>query len=128
MQKVADELEISTEKLDEFCKLFTSFSSIIDVSLIDPASEYVILKPNLFIDKLDKIFHTKDNMLANKGILTITAAKNLFGSMDVVHVYTSILISLKLAAKLSYENVEIALPLDSKTDVFYLPEIFNIRI
>ena len=70
MQKVANELEISEEKLDEFCKLFTSFGSIIDISLIDPTSEYVILKPNLFIDKLDKIFHTEDNMLANKGILT----------------------------------------------------------
>ena len=124
MQKVADELEISKEKLNEFCKLFTSLGSIIDVSLIDPTSEYVILKPNLFIDKLDKIFHTKDNMmLANKGILTITAARDLFGSMDVAHVYTDILVSLKLAAKLSYENVEIDFPLDSKSNVFYLPEI-----
>ena len=124
MQKVADELEISKEKLNEFCKLFTSLGSIIDVSLIDPASEYVILKPNLFIDELDKkIFHTNNDMLANKGILTITAAQNHFGSMDVAHVYTDILVSLKIAAKLSYENVEIDLPLDSKTDVFYLPEI-----
>ena len=124
MQKVADELEISKERLDEFCKLFTSFGSIIDVSLIDPTSEYVILKPNLFINELDKkIFQAKDKMLTNKGILTITAAQNLFGSMDVAWVYTDILVSLKLAAKLSYENVEIDLPLDSKTDVFYLPKI-----
>ena len=123
MQKVADELKISKEKLDEFCKLFTSLGSIIDVSLIDPTSEYVILKPNLFIDELDKIFHTNDDVLANKGILTITAAQELFGSIDVAHVYTDILVSLKLAAKLSYEKVEIDLPLDSKTDVFYLPEI-----
>ena len=123
MQKVADELKISEEKLTEFCKLFTSLSSIIDVSLIDPTSEYVILKPNLFIDELDKIFHTNDDVLANKGILTITAAQDLFGSIDVAHVYTDILVSLKLAAKLSYENVKIDLPLDIKTDVFYLPEI-----
>ena len=123
MQKVADELKLSEEKLTEFCKLFTSLSSIIDVSLIDPTSEYVILKPNLFIDELDKIFHTKDNMLANKGILTITAAQDLFGSMDVACVYTDILVSLKLAAKLSNENVKIDLPLDSKTNVFYLPKI-----
>ena len=123
IQKVADELDISEEKLDEFCKFFTSFGSIIDVSLIDPESEYVILKPNQFINELDKIFHMNDDMLANKGILTITAAQDLFGSMDVVPVYTNILISMKLAAKLSYENVEIDLPLDSKTDVFYLPEI-----
>ena len=123
MQKVADELEISKERLDEFCKLFTSFGSIIDVSLIDPTSEYVILKPNLFINELDKqIFQAKDKMLTNKGILTITAAQNLFGSMDA-HVYTDILVSLKLAAKLSNENVEIDFPLDSKSNVFYLPEI-----
>ena len=123
IQKVADELEISKEELDYFCKLFTSFGSIIDVSLIDPESEYIILKPNLFIDKLDKIFHPEDDMLANKGILTPSTAQNHFGSMDAAHVYTDILISLKLAVKLSYERVEIALPLDSKTDVFYLPEI-----
>ena len=121
MQKVADELKISEEKLDEFCKLFTSFGSIIDVSLIDPASEYVILKPNLFIDKLDKIFHIND--VANKGILIPSVAQNLFDSVDAAHVYTDILVSLKLAAKLSYENVEIALSLDSKSNVFYLPEI-----
>ena len=123
MQKVADELKISKKRLDEFCKLFTSFGSIIDVSLIDPTSEYIILKPNLFIDKLDKkIFHTEDNMLANKGILTPSVAQDLFDSMDA-HVYTDILVSLKLAAKLSNENVEIDLPLDSKTNVFYLPKI-----
>ena len=123
MQKVADELKISKKRLDEFCKLFTSFGSIIDVSLIDPTSEYIILKPNLFIDKLDKkIFHTEDNMLANKGILTPSVAQDLFDSMDA-HVYTDILVSLKLAAKLSNENVEIDLPLDSKSNVFYLPEI-----
>ena len=122
MQKVADELEISKEKLNEFCKLFTSLSSIIDVSLIDPESEYVILKPDLFINELDKIFHTNDNMLANKGILTPFAAQDLFGSIDA-HVYTDILVSLKLAAKLSYENVEIDLPHYIITDVFYLPKI-----
>ena len=123
MQKVADEVEISEEKLDEFCKLFTSLSSIIDVSLIDPKSEYVILKPNLFINELNKIFHTKDDMLGNKGILTITAAQDLFGSMDAAHVYTDILVSLKLAAKLHNKNVEIDLPLDSESNVFYLPKI-----
>ena len=123
IQQVADELKISEERLDEFCKLFTSFGSIIDISLIDQNSEYVILKPNLFINELDKIFYTKDKMLANKGILMPSTAENLFGSMDVACVYTDILVSLKLAAKLSYEKVEIALPLDSKTDVFYLPEI-----
>ena len=124
MQKVADELEISKEKLNEFFKLFTSLSSIIDVSLIDPESEYVILKPDLFINELDKqIFHTKDNMLANKGILTPSAAQNLFGSMDAACVYTDILVSLKLAAKLSNENVKIDFPLDSKSNVFYLPNI-----
>ena len=123
MQKVADELEISKEKLNEFCKLFTSLGSIIDVSLIDPTSEYVILKPNLFIDELDKIFHTNEDMLANKGILTPSTAQNLFGSMDVAHVYTDILVSMKLAVKLSNENIETDIPLDSKTDVFYLPEI-----
>ena len=126
MQKVADELKITKEKLNEFCELFTSFGSIIDISLIDSTSKYVILKPNLFINELDKkIFRTEDDMLANKGILTPSKAQELFGSMDVdaVHVYTDILVSLKLAAKLSNENVEIDFPLDSKTDVFYLPEI-----
>ena len=123
IQEVAKELKISEKELNYFCKLFTSFGSIIDVSLIDPTSEYVILKPNLFIDELHKIFHINDNMLANKGILTLTAVQDLFNSMDAAHVYTDILVSLKLAAKLSNENVEIDLPLDSKTNVFYLPKI-----
>ena len=122
VRKLANELKMSTERFNEFCEVFTSFGSFIDVSLIDPESEYIIMKPNLFLKEIDKIFHTTDPVLADTGILTLSAAEKLFNSKDDAKAYIDILVSLSLAVKLVQEQVESTSPLNCKT-FFYLPNI-----
>ena len=121
---LADSLKISSEKFQEFCEVFTLFSSIIDMSLIDPESEYIIMKPNLFVKELDKIFHTTDPELADTGILTQSAAEEIFGDTANAGAYMDIFVSLSLAVRLTHDQVEIPSPLNinGKT-VLYLPDI-----
>ena len=122
VKKLANELEISAKKFKEFCDFFTSCGSIIDVSLIDPDSEYIIMKPNLFLKEIDKIFHTTDPVLADTGILTLSAAEKLFNGKINAKACMDILASLSLAVKLVQEQVESTSPLNCRI-VFYLPDI-----
>ena len=121
---LADRLRISSKNFQEFCEVFTSFGSIIDMSLIDPESKYIIMKPNLFVKELDKIFHTTDPVLADTGILTLSAAEGIFGGTANAEAYMDILVSLSLAVRLTHDQVEISPPLNinGKT-VLYLPDI-----
>ena len=56
LQHEALKYGITNEHLGEFCRLFTSFGSILDVQLIDPNSEYIIIQPNEFLIKLNDFF------------------------------------------------------------------------
>lgn len=122
IKQLADELRISSKNFQEFCEVFTSFGSIIDVSLIDSESEYIIMKPDLFLDEINKIFHTNDSELADTGILTLSAAEDFFGSTANAEAYMDILVSLSLAVRLTHVQVESLPSLDSST-VLYLPDI-----
>lgn len=118
--ELAEELGISAER---FCKLFTSYGSIIDVSLVDPNSKYVILKPNVFIEELNKVFYTDDPVLANTGILRMSFAQETFESH--AQAYMDIFVSFGLAVKLARERIELPPTLDVEDDstVLYLPDI-----
>lgn len=118
VKQLAVELNISNQKFKEFCELFTSCGSIIDVSLIDEHSKYIIMKPNLFLKEIDKIYHTKDKTLADTGILTLSSAKTMFGLH--ANAYMEILVSFSLAVKLTREQVE--LPDSINDEVWYLPD------
>lgn len=117
----ADELKISDEKFTEFCKLFTSIGSIIDVTLIDPISEYIIMKPNLFLEKLHELFHTKNEVLVKAGILTLPLAEDIFGPEDAC-AYTDILVSLSLAVKLKRQQFQTSLSIPDDV-ILYLPDV-----
>ena len=123
IKKLADELKISNKKFQEFCEVFTSFGSIIDVSLIDPESEYIIMKPSLFLEEIDRIFNTTNPVLADTGILTLSAAEEIFnGDTANAKACMNILVSLSLAVRLTHAQVEIASPLYGKS-ALYLPDI-----
>ena len=120
IKKLAVELNISDQKFKEFCELFTSCGSIIDVSLIDEHSEYIIMKPNIFLEKIDKIYHNDNEiLLADTGILTLSASKKMFGQSHA-NAYMEILVSFSLAVKLTQEQVE--LPGSINEEVWYLPD------
>lgn len=118
--ELAEELGISAER---FCELFTSYGSIIDVSLVDPNSNYVILKPNVFIEELNKVFYTDDPVLANTGILRMSFAQETFESH--AQAYMDIFVSFGLAVKLARERIELppTLNVEDNSTVLYLPDI-----
>ncbi|XP_019857061.1 PREDICTED: uncharacterized protein LOC109585424 [Amphimedon queenslandica] len=124
VKKVAEELCIVDDKFKEFCEFFTSCGSIIDVSLIDEESEYIVLKPSKFLEEIDKLFHTNDQMLADKGILTLANAERLF-LRSHADAYTKILVSFSLAVELKEDQVKIRNPDHSTANniVWYLPVI-----
>lgn len=63
-----------------FCKLFTSFGSLFDVSLVQPNSDIVIIKPDVFLAKINSAFDCikSDNNICN-GILNPSLVYELFG-------------------------------------------------
>lgn len=124
VKRLADELKMSNKQFAEFCKLFTSFGSFIDVSLIDHNSQFIIMKPNLFIKELDKIFHTDNPVLANTGILTLSTAQSLFGEPHAT-AYMDITVSFGIAVRLTKEQVELPILLNNVDDnsVLYCPNI-----
>ena len=119
IKKLAVELNISDQKFKEFCELFTSCGSIIDVSLIDEHSEYIIMKPNIFLEEIDKIYHTDNEILAGTGILTLSASRKMFGQSHA-DAYMEILVSFSLAVKLTQKQIE--LPGSINKEVWYLPD------
>ena len=124
IQELAEELHIVGDKFFEFCKFFTSCGSIIDVSLIDPKSEYIIMKPSKFLKEIDKLFHTNDQMLADKGILTLATAERLFDGQSHADAYTKILVSLSLAVELEKDQIEMVSHCSTYySKVWYLPDI-----
>ena len=104
LEKIASKLKMS---LNNFCKLFTSFGSIIDVSLIDPDSHLIILKPVPFLKKLEQLFYYSgnDTLVTTHGLISDVTSKSIFGKDGSV--FMSFLESLTMAVQLSKEQVNV---------------------
>lgn len=122
VKMLAEELCISSGNFQWFCELFTSLGSIIDVSLIDEESQYIILKPNLFLQKFDKIFNTDNQLLTKYGIFTSSLAVELFGS-EHAEAYTEILVSLDLAVSLTQNQIVDHNNIIPIPKLWYLPDM-----
>ena len=110
LQKIANELNLVSEQFEEFCKVFTSFGSIIDLSCsTKPTSsfEYVILKPTAFLNMFDKLFYYSgdDTLVTQHGLVSNKTAENIFGKDAPV--FMSFLLALQMATKLSPNQVNI---------------------
>lgn len=121
LQQISEELNISSDMFQEFCRLFMSFGSIIDVSLIDAKSEWVILQPVEFLNKLNKLFYYdgNDEFVTKYGLVTAVTAKKIFGACSPV--FMSFLESFHMAVKLS--NKQFGLTLEGSSPVYYIPNV-----
>ena len=122
-------LSITDDEFEKFCKVFTSFGSIIDVSLIDTGSDYVILQPTIFIRCLDKIFYpdTIDPKVAMCGIVTKSAATKIFNTdhdffMDVL-VSADLAIRLKRNRIISESSEFPAVDENALEECYYMPDV-----
>ena len=117
--------EISKELCDDyknfkwFCCLFTSFGSIIDVSLIDPTSNLIILKPIQFLNMLDRLFYYSPGgtIVTSHGLVSKATSEEIFG--NDAHVFMSFLKSLPIATEISPEQVNIL----TEPGSYYVPNI-----
>ena len=84
LSRKAEQCGIDEESLTEFCKFYTSFGSIFDLSLVSSEYKYVIVKPMGFLSHLDVFLNPKDYMLQqhstlNYGLISQKACKNAYG-------------------------------------------------
>ena len=120
-------LKMTDNDFEIFCKTFMSSGSIIDVSLIDKESEYVILQPTNFIRGLDKIFYpdTTDSRVAMCGIVAESTAIEIF---DTDHkFFMDVLVSVDLALKLKSHQLIIESSefkrVEEKEEYYYIPDV-----
>ena len=121
LQEMAKSCGIDAD-LNEFCKFYTSFGSIFDLSLVDPKYQFVILKPINFLISLEKLFHPTDTT-TEFGIVPENKCKELFdGYME--H-FMSALVSLGLAARIARLQLELSVDqfADNEDFYYYVPII-----
>ena len=119
LRKISRKLDINDENFENFCHLFTSFGSIIDVTLIDPTSNLIILKPVQFLNGFDKLFYYSPGgtIVTSHGLVSKATSEEIFGSD--AHVFMSFLKSLRIAAEISPKQVNIP----TEECSYYIPNI-----
>ena len=120
-------LKMTDKDFETFCKTFMSVGSIIDVSLIDEESEYVILQPTNFICALDKIFYpdTRDSRVAMCGIVAESTAIEILNTDHKL--FMDVLVSVDLALKLKSHQLIIEssefTQVEEKEEYYYIPDV-----
>ena len=119
LREISKELNINDKDFEWFCHLFTSFGSIIDVSLIDPKSNLIILKPVQFLNKFDKLFYYSPGgtIVTSHGLVSKAISEEIFG--NDAHVFMPFLKSLRIATEISPEQVNIS----TEQCSYYVPNI-----
>ena len=109
------------ENLGEFCRFFTSFGSILDLRLIVPKSEYIIIKPNEYLQQIQLLFNrleeTSSSELIPHGVIP-EAELSIFNEAEI---YLKILRSVGQAARVPYNTItkDIQIP----GPAFYVPSV-----
>ena len=94
LRKIAKECGIVDKGFAEFCEKFTSFGSILDISLKYEKSDTIIIKTDEFLSKLGQVFDsttTSNNQTpcyAKNGIITTETVHELFGPEGKLYITT----------------------------------------
>ena len=110
LKVMAQKCGMDDESLKNFCKFYMSFGSVLDLSLINPNYQYVIVKPIGFLRNLgtllkpDKDTCRKYPTIAS-GIIPYAACRDLFDGHNLV--YMDALTSLDLAIEVTKHNLEL---------------------
>ena len=121
LRQISEELKMTPDMFQEFCRLFMSFGSIIDVSSIDANSEWVILQSVEFLNRLDKLFYYDgdDELVTKYGLVTAVTSEQIFGTSSSV--FMSFLESFHMAIKFS--NKQVDLTLEGSSPIYYVPNV-----
>ena len=122
----AAKLGMDDNAFNDFCHLFTSFGSIIDVSLIDKESDTIILKPVDFLQELDRLFHLSDDvdpLVTKYGIVTEPTADKIFN--DLTNIIMETLVSFGIATKIPKDQISGSFSAPNGF-VYYVPNASNV--
>ena len=125
LAKQAEEYGITTESFDEFCKFYTSFGSIFDLTLINPEYPYVIVKPMRFLSFLDVYLHPRDDRLRTYPTMKLNIvheANCIYAYGEDWSAFLEALISVGLVAKMKGERL--VLPdhdVHDQDNYYYIP-------
>ena len=121
-ESMASECNIDSDEFESFLTTFTASGSLIYAA--DMLPEYVILKPLAFLTKLAKIFRLTGNTEVNHGIVSPSAATEIFG--DDVRFYTTVVTSLHLAIHLDIDKLDRAastIMLNKESSIYFVPAL-----
>ncbi|XP_019854081.1 PREDICTED: uncharacterized protein LOC109583264 isoform X1 [Amphimedon queenslandica] len=127
LMEMAKECGMDECSVDDFCKFFTSFGSIIDLSLVDPDYQHVIVKPVTFLESLDKFFAQQNGAACQDyptmeyGIVPEKACRKSF--KDDWPIFMDALVCLNLATPVTTRFLEMPpnVLLDRKGNYYYIP-------
>ena len=125
LRRKAAQLGMSDNDVNDFCKLFMSSGSFIDVNQIDVNSPYVIMKPMRFMCELDKMFYPRlgiDSRVTDYGLVTEETAKAIFGPEDY-QFFMEVLVSVDLAIKLKGDHIYLEGSALADNIYYYMPDV-----
>ena len=125
LAKQAEEYGITAKSFDKFCKFYTSFGSIFDLTPINPEYPYVIVKPMRFLSFLDVYLHPRDDRLRTYPTMKL----NIVHEANCIYAYgkdwsafLEALISVGLVAKM--KGKRLVLPdhdIHDQDNYYYIP-------
>ena len=110
LKVMAQKCGMNDESLKNFCKFYMSFGSVLDLSLINPNYQYVIVKPIGFLRNLGTLLKPDEDTCQKyptiaSGIIPYAACRDLFDGHNLV--YMDALTSLDLSVEVTKHNLEL---------------------
>ena len=110
LKVMAQKCGMDDESLKKFCKFYMSFGSVLDLSLINPKYQYIIVKPISFLRNLGTLLKPDEDTCQKyptiaSGIVPYAACIDLFDGHNLV--YMDALTSLDLAVEVTKHNLEL---------------------
>ena len=121
-ESIASECNIVGDEFESFLTTFTASGSLIYAA--DMLPEYVILKPLAFLTTLAKLFCLTGNTEFSHGIVSLSAAEDIFGGD--VKFYTTVATSLNLAIHLDINKLDTAastIMLNEESSIYFVPAL-----
>ena len=86
---MAHKYNIDKDSLTEFCKFYMSFDSILDLSLINPRYQYVIVKPIGFLKDLGTLLNRSEEIFQKYPPIIVleTVCLDLFNSHILAYLF-----------------------------------------
>ena len=121
-ESMGSECNIVGDEFESFLTTFTACGSLIYAA--DMLPEYVILKPLAFLTTLAKLFCLTGNTEFSHGIVSLSAAEDIFGGD--VKFYTTVATSLNLAIHLDINKLDTAastIMLNEESSIYFVPAL-----